>query len=195
MSSVEEGLYLLDQLTTKDKKLCLETLIKIFRNVVSNPNEVKYRSLKLSNKRFISEVWQHEGAQVIMVASGWVVLENLVHLPEGSDLTESLKLLIDNREVKPEEGEWVAETKIMGENRTALREEELRKKAMEEKAKEMAKLKKDLAERKAIAESIVREHRNDIENRRTDKPSIAAPRGSGKSSKMSDMVKNSGGGG
>lgn len=48
------------------------------------------------------------------------------------------------REVKPEEGEWVAETKIMGENRTALREEELRRKAMEEKAKEMAKLKKDL---------------------------------------------------
>lgn len=65
---------------------------KILKLIFSN-----CRSLKLSNKRFISEVWQHEGAQVIMVASGWVVLENLIHLPEGSDLTESLKLLIDNR--------------------------------------------------------------------------------------------------
>lgn len=52
--------------------------------------------------------------------------------------------LLLTREVKPDEDEWVEETKIMGENRTALREEELRRRALEEKAKEMAKLKKDM---------------------------------------------------
>ena len=50
------------------------------------------------------------------------------------------------------------------------------------------------AERKAIADRIRKEHRDDIKARKINKPSVATPRGCGKSSKMSDFVSKQGGG-
>ena len=40
---MEAVLVLLDELSSKDKRACLELLIRIFGNVTKNPDEPKYR--------------------------------------------------------------------------------------------------------------------------------------------------------
>ena len=47
----------------------------------------------------------------------------------------------------PDEKEWVEETKHIIQNPEKAKEEQLRQKAMEEKNKEMARLKKDMVSR------------------------------------------------
>ncbi|KAK7068582.1 hypothetical protein SK128_014618 [Halocaridina rubra] len=193
MAEVEAALVLFEDLTSKDRRACLELLIRIFGNVVKNPDEPKYRRLKISNRTFREEVWCHECGRAVMQAAGWEVIGETVQLPAYIDLTMPLDILLSNRIVKPDESEWNSATKVIVPNAGKVREEELRKKALIEKEKEMAALKKEMAERKAIAERIRREHRNDMEERRVNRPSIAVPKGEGGLAKMSDMKPKGGG--
>ncbi|XP_042219768.1 plant UBX domain-containing protein 2-like isoform X2 [Homarus americanus] len=194
MASLEAALTLLGDLPSKDRRACLEVLIRIFRNVVNHPDESKYRILKITNKTFNNDVWRHEPGRLVMVAAGWMIKEETVQLPSHVDLTVELQILLDNREVKPDEKEWVEETKVVVPNAAKLRDEELREKALAEKKKEMAALKKEMAERKAIAERIRAEHRRDIELKQVKQAAKAVPLGKGEAKKMSDMLPKNGGG-
>lgn len=194
MGSVEAALTLLDDLSTKDKRACIELLIRIFRNVVSHPDDSKYRTLKITNKTFNGDVWQHEAGRMVMKAAGWVTIGDTVQLPSHVNLTLELQVILANREVKPDEREWRNETKIIVPNAAKQREEELRRKALAEKEKEMAILRKEMAERKEIAERIRAEHRRDQETKRVKSAAKAVPRGKGETSKMTDLLPKSGGG-
>lgn len=194
MAEVEAAIVLLEELNTKEKRACIETLIRIFRNIVQNPNEPKYRTLKIGNKVFNGDVWRHEAGRAVMEAAGWEVIGETVQLPQGVELVLPLEILLANREVKPASEEWVEENKVVVPNAAKEREEELRRKALIEKQKAMAALKKDMEERKAIANRILAEHRNDIEERKVTQASKARPLGQGGSAKMSDMVPKGGGG-
>ncbi|XP_047488486.1 uncharacterized protein LOC125038895 [Penaeus chinensis] len=129
-----------------------------------------------------------------MAAAGWEIRGETVQLPPGVELDLPLGVLLANREVKPDSKEWVAETKVVVPNAAKEHEEKLRQKALAEKEKEMAALKKDMAERKAIADRILAEHRNDREQKKVTKPSKAIPLGSGRAAKMSEMLPKEGGG-
>lgn len=192
MAEVEAALVLLDDLPSKERRACIELLIRIFGNVVKTPDEPKYRLLKITNKIFKESVWQHECGRAVMQAAGWEVVGETVQLPPYINLQTPLEMLLDNRNVKPDEREWVEETKVVVKNPAQVRDEELKKKALMQKEKEMAALKKQMAERKAIAERIKAEHRSDQENKRITKPSIAVPKGKGEIAKMSDRLPTGG---
>lgn len=183
----EEALARLLTLPTKERRQCVETLIRIFRNVEQNPEEEKYRRLKTTNKTFNGDVWRHDAAQELLLLTGWELGDEAVHLPQGIRLTDTLQLLLDNREIKPDQVEWVEENKVIVPNADKAHEEELRKKALAQKEKEMAALKKDMADRKAIKDRILAEHRNDQKTKRITQPSVAVPRGAGGSARMDDF--------
>ncbi|XP_064080344.1 uncharacterized protein LOC135197218 [Macrobrachium nipponense] len=192
MAEVEAALVLLDDLPSKERRACLELLIRIFGNVVKSPDEPKYRLLKITNKTFKESVWEHECGRAVMQAAGWEVVGETVQLPPYIDLQMPLEVLLANRNVKPDERDWVEETKVVVKNPAQVRDEELRKKALMQKEKELAALMKEKAERKAIAERIRAEHRSDQENKRITKASVAVPRGKGEIAKMSDRLPKGG---
>merc|ERR1711874_922723 len=111
VDSIAAAMVAMDLLPSKERRQCIETLIKIFKNVQQNPQEPKYRSLKLSNQRFCNDVWNHDGGRAVMEAAGWRVAGDTVQLLEGADLTLSLEYLLSNRDVRPDEKDWVPETK------------------------------------------------------------------------------------
>ncbi|XP_069187878.1 uncharacterized protein [Procambarus clarkii] len=195
MADVKAALAQLDDLSSKEKRACIELLIRIFRNVVTHPDEPKYRTLKIINKTFNCDVWRHEAGRLVMVAAGWEIRGETVQLPPQVHPTLELDILLENREVKPDEREWISETKVIIPNAAKQLEEELRRKALAKKEKEMAALQKEMAERKAIAERIRIEHHRDQETKRRVKNAAkAVPRGKGEVSKMSDMLPKGGGG-
>ncbi|CAL4082297.1 unnamed protein product [Meganyctiphanes norvegica] len=191
--SIAAAMVAMDLLASKERRQCIETLIKILKNVHQKPNEAKYRTLKLSNERFCNDVWNHDGGQAVMEAAGWRIAGDTVQLLDGADVSLALEYLLANREVRPDECEWVAETKHVIPNAAKQHEEQLKEKALKEKEKEMQRLKKDKAERQAIAERIRNEHRADMEQRQIENASRARPLGSGGIAKMSDFVSQGGG--
>lgn len=193
MAEVEAALVLLNELPSKERRACLELLIRIFGNVVKSPDEPKYRTLKVTNKTFKESVWQHESGRAVMEAAGWEIVGETIQLPSYVQLNFQLEVLLANRNVKPDKKDWIEETKVVVPNAANVREEQLREKALAEKAKQMAALKKEMAERKAIAESIRAEHRRDQETKKITKPSVAVPRGEGEVAKMRDRLPKGGG--
>ena len=71
-------------LSPKDREATLSTLRKIYDNIIQNPNNGKYRQIKLTNKRFSSEVWQYPAGEELMKMSGWVVEGDHVTLRDDS---------------------------------------------------------------------------------------------------------------
>ena len=74
-------------------KACLETLLKIFGNVVSSPNEPKYRTLKAENKTVKDKVLSCAGGSEMMLAAGFerrhvgeLARPELLVLPDEADL-------------------------------------------------------------------------------------------------------------
>ena len=66
-------------LSPEEQTATLSTLKKIFGNVIQNPNDCKYRQIKLANQRFKDEVWKYPFSEELMKTSGWIV--------EGDDIT------------------------------------------------------------------------------------------------------------
>ncbi|XP_068237285.1 uncharacterized protein [Palaemon carinicauda] len=97
MAEVEAALVLLDDLTSKERRSCLELLIRIFGNVVKNPDEPKYRLLKTTNKTFRESLWQHECGRAVMQAAGWDIVGETVQLPPHINLQLPLEVLLANR--------------------------------------------------------------------------------------------------
>ncbi|KAK3863077.1 hypothetical protein Pcinc_031107 [Petrolisthes cinctipes] len=166
MEDIEAALTLLDGLSSKDRRTCIELMIKLLGNVVRHPDDPKYRSLKVTNKTFVDAVWRHDAGQAVMEASGWQVVGDSVQLPPSFDPTPCLNVLLSNRDVKPAASEWVEETKYLALKSPNTREEELREKALKEKEKEIAEMKKEMARKSEIARQVRAEHRLDMESRR-----------------------------
>ncbi|CAH1776479.1 unnamed protein product, partial [Owenia fusiformis] len=73
---------------------CLQTLLKIFQNVVSHPTEEKYKVIRTENKAFASKVWCYSGAQQFLLATGWTEVDDTVVLTgDSSSLTTAIKVL------------------------------------------------------------------------------------------------------
>ena len=71
----------------------LQLLHRIVGNVVQHPTDPKYRTLKLSNAKFMSQVWSHTAAQQFMLMIGWEEAGDAVTLPMGMELSHVLKVL------------------------------------------------------------------------------------------------------
>lgn len=68
----------------EDQKATLTTLKIIFEKVIQNPNEDKFRQIKLANERFSSKVWRHPAGEELMKMSGWLVEDDYVRLRDES---------------------------------------------------------------------------------------------------------------
>ena len=79
--------------TQKDREATLSTLKKIFDNIVQHPSDDKYRQIKLTNKRFSSDVWRYPTAVNLMKVAGWEEDSDCVRLRDDSDAKAISKLL------------------------------------------------------------------------------------------------------
>lgn len=58
------------EITSSQLRDCIETLIKINRNLQQHPNDEKYKQIKISNQNFNRNVWRFDGAREFLIGSG-----------------------------------------------------------------------------------------------------------------------------
>eukprot|EP00604_Paraphysomonas_vestita_P000064 CAMPEP_0174824912 /NCGR_PEP_ID=MMETSP1107-20130205/39547_1 /TAXON_ID=36770 /ORGANISM="Paraphysomonas vestita, Strain GFlagA" /LENGTH=215 /DNA_ID=CAMNT_0016054815 /DNA_START=193 /DNA_END=837 /DNA_ORIENTATION=+ len=56
-------------------KVCLETIQKMLSNIQKNPNEAKFRCIRLSNTAFRTKIAEIEGGLEVMLCSGFILSE------------------------------------------------------------------------------------------------------------------------
>ncbi|EQC42687.1 hypothetical protein, variant [Saprolegnia diclina VS20] len=66
------------------------TLMKILCNILSKPDEPKVRSIRTSNPKFVDAVGRHPGGIAFLVASGFAIDGDMLHLAsESSDVLQA----------------------------------------------------------------------------------------------------------
>ena len=169
------------QLKANEKRLCLETIITIYRNVVTSADD-KYRRIKTSNKTFIRKVWKHWAAKCLLLNHGWRVAWDDVderRLPtlRFTEIPENvvngwIQVLIQCKlNVKPSDDEVRENERELDQQ---LREEELRRRGEEERNQRLEELIEDSNQRKILADIIKKEiradnkYRQDLNRQRKD---------------------------
>uniref|UniRef100_A0A182R5J6 UBX domain-containing protein n=1 Tax=Anopheles funestus TaxID=62324 RepID=A0A182R5J6_ANOFN len=85
----------------KDKaEVCIETLTKCIENIINNPNEEKYKKLRMSNRMFCDKIKVCEGSLDFLRAAGFaeIELDNEPHLIWSEDNIDpecSLEVLLE----------------------------------------------------------------------------------------------------
>ncbi|KAL3881002.1 hypothetical protein ACJMK2_033203 [Sinanodonta woodiana] len=131
----------------------LSTLLKICRNVLDNPTEEKYKSVKINNKSFVEKVWQFSEAQQFLIAAGWSEVDGLVILCEDKYLQSAVRVL----EAKnPEPIQSNTRDKTQKRHLEAGTEDDQAKQHLldENKKKYMEECKRVLKEKKRISDKI-----------------------------------------
>lgn len=152
------------QTDTKVLRMAVETLITIHRNIKQNAENPKYRRIKTKNEAFFNKIWRYKPAANFLQHSGWTPVSddwNEIVYDDDSSLDLTLQVLLKNRIITPSVDEWNENTKLEGKSQEQLREEELKRKAIEERDKELAEFFKDQKERAAIAAYVKAEHKAD----------------------------------
>ena len=80
--------------TQKDREATLSTLKKIFDNIIQHLNDDKYRQIKLTNKRFSSDVRRYPAAVNLMKMAGWEEDGDCVRLRDDSD-AKAISVLLE----------------------------------------------------------------------------------------------------
>lgn len=83
---------------TKDKaEACIETLTKYLENIVNQPDEEKFRKIRLSNRIFCDRVRGVEGGYEFLVGAGFVeqTIDDELFLIFASDSVDHLPELLD----------------------------------------------------------------------------------------------------
>ncbi|GFT64310.1 PUB domain-containing protein [Nephila pilipes] len=158
--------YLKNLITENDSKTArtaIETLLKMYRNILYNENDCHYRVIKCENESFNKNVWSLLPARQFMKKSGWINVQNRWVFTCDERLVEIIEILLKFRFIQPEE-EWVTPA-VEGKSKELLREEELRKQAGIERAKEIAAFQKDKKEREEIARGVKAEIKADTSRR------------------------------
>uniref|UniRef100_U5EUD8 Putative ubiquitin regulatory protein n=1 Tax=Corethrella appendiculata TaxID=1370023 RepID=U5EUD8_9DIPT len=86
---------------TKEKaEQCVETMIKYLENIQNNPNEEKYKKIRMSNRIFCDKVRNVEGAMEFLAAAGFqeIEIDNepfLIFSEERLETPDQLTILIE----------------------------------------------------------------------------------------------------
>ena len=83
----------INSLNPGDHKDSLLTLQTCFKNINSYPHDEKYHQIKLSNKKFYSNVWQYPDGEEFMKMSGWKVEEASIKFKDDLYIQIVLQLL------------------------------------------------------------------------------------------------------
>ncbi|CAE8732741.1 unnamed protein product [Polarella glacialis] len=99
-STWEQMLERLDSHRTAEYTACTETMAKMLRNIIENPNEEKFRKVRISNPKFSSTVYSMKGAPEFFKLVGFVdtVEEGFIVLPADAGvalLRKGMDALID----------------------------------------------------------------------------------------------------
>lgn len=79
MADVDDAFAMLLSLSDDEQervKVAVQTVQKMLQNLYSNRSEVKFRTIRLSNKAFQSKVGSVPGAIELLLAGGFVLHEN-----------------------------------------------------------------------------------------------------------------------
>ncbi|GIY62118.1 uncharacterized protein CDAR_487421 [Caerostris darwini] len=110
-------------------------------------------------------VWSVLPARQFMKKSGWISVDNQLFFNCDERLVDIIEVLLEHRNVQPEECEWVESSKVVVKNEDRLREEELRKKAAVQREKELAEFQKDKEYREDMARKAKQEIQSDRKRR------------------------------
>ncbi|GFY40153.1 PUB domain-containing protein [Trichonephila inaurata madagascariensis] len=161
--------YLRELIKEHDSKVArtaIETLLKIHRNILYNDHDNRYRIMKYENKSFQEKIWSILPARQFMKKSGWISAQDRLVFTCDERLVEIIEILLEFRSfVLPHEHEWVKDNKFEGKSEEQLREEQLRRKAVIEREKEIAEFQRDKKEREDIAKKVKAEIKADRSKR------------------------------
>ena len=150
-------------ISRNDLRTVIETLIKIYRNLVTNKDNEKYRTINVKNSQFHRNVWRHSLAQDLLLSCDWNETtdhQSIVFNGSDNDSSYSLTVLVNNREVKPDDKDWVNSGKQFV-NPSDEREQRLREEAIKERQKELEEFEKDRKQRQMIGENVKKEIESD----------------------------------
>ena len=76
-------------------KDALAMMQKYAGNVAKDPNNAKFRQIRLQNEKFAAIVWRHDAAQLLLTAAGWSlrIKEGYLVLPLELDCSAILKII------------------------------------------------------------------------------------------------------
>lgn len=161
-----------NDLTATELRVCLDTMITIYKNVVISSDE-KFRRIKTSNHQFKTKVWKHWSAKSLLLNHGWRLSWRelydgmpVIELTEDSKdvISHWIKVLIDYKmEVKPLDDQKSQMNKEMEEKR---KEQELKQKGEEQRLKELKEFQKEYQRRKELAEIVNKELKANIKYRK-----------------------------
>ncbi|XP_015903360.1 uncharacterized protein [Parasteatoda tepidariorum] len=149
---------------TEDSKVsreAIETLLTIHRNIFHNEDNSQYRLLKPANPSFSRKIWSLYTCRQFMLLSGWIEVHGRIVFNSDENLLEVIELLLQFRDVAPLVSEWDTTTKYEGKSEAQLREEDLKRKAVLEREKEIAEYEKDKKYRDELAKNIKAQIKSD----------------------------------
>ncbi|GIY84086.1 PUB domain-containing protein [Caerostris extrusa] len=156
---------------SKVSRTAIETLLTIHRNILLHEENVKYRTINRDNPKFIEVVWSVLPARQFMKKSGWISVDNQIFFNSDERLVDIIEVILEHRNVQPEEREWVESSKVVVKNEDKVREEGLRKKAAIQREKELAEFMKD----KEYREDMARKAKQEIQSDRKRRDQLYGP--------------------
>ena len=156
-----------DNISRNDLRTIIETLITIYKNLISNKDNERHRKINTNNSNFQNKVWRHSAAKQLLLSCGWSQTLNdfIVFDDKDIDVSECLKSLVDKRDVRPDSKDWInSERQFV--NSSEVRENELRLSAQKQRLQEMSEFETNKRERQLIAENLKKEIKSDINFRK-----------------------------
>ena len=151
-----------------DLRTIIETLITIYKNLVTNKDNEKHRKINTCNTNFNDKVWRHSSAKQLLLSCGWSQTLNdfIIFDSKDIDVSQCLKQLVANREVKPDSKDWINSGQKFF-NPNDVKNEELRQMGEKQRLQELEEFEKNKRERQLIAENVKKEIKSDIKFRKS----------------------------
>ncbi|KAK6172309.1 hypothetical protein SNE40_015996 [Patella caerulea] len=145
-----------------DFKAAIDMVIKICRNIQANPQEEKYKNIKKDSKSLSKKIWQFSGGQELMLAIGWVEVDENIMYIEEKDLPSIIKLLEDKLKENGFDSTSVqSSTNVQVSNGWTTEEMRKKEKLLEiEKEKRLASIKRKREEEKRVKAQIEADRSN-----------------------------------
>ena len=159
-------------MTSTEKRTCLETIVTIYRNIVNKASDEKYRQIRTSNAKFESKVWKHFTARNVLLKNGWTLGfdsqnydRQVIRFGDNTNeqIIQFLKLFIDSKLIlKPDDQNSFNSNEQLDQIREQINYQESRRRAAEQRLRDLEAFKQNRIESQTIAENIRKEMKSDF---------------------------------
>lgn len=93
--ALQQSLQVMGGQPWEQQEACYKTLLKLLENVVTNPQEPKFRSIKRTNVVIQAKVLDCPGSVCFLQAAGFVEKPEVYEVPLGADAQQSVQAALD----------------------------------------------------------------------------------------------------